>query len=323
MTAPLITDTYGRTFSTLRISLTGVCNLGCSYCVPEKGVKNPNFVAHKPLDYNTLFKIVQNLGLLMDFKNVRLTGGEPTLYPDLVSFTKLLYDNDFKPISLTTNGYLLQPLIKPLKQAGLSSINISLDTLKEETFVKLARTKSLHRILDAIEEARNVDLALKINMVVMKGINDGEILDMLAFCGERGITLRFLELMKMGHLYSNGHFEDYFFSENEILELISSRFSFEKETRAISSTSNYWKTANGYRFGIIANESSPFCNDCDRLRLDSSGNLFGCLSKNEPIPISENYLDAIQLKEKLSLALAQKQPAKFTGSELSMIDIGG
>jgi cyclic pyranopterin phosphate synthase len=301
-----------------------MCNLGCRYCVPEKGIKNDSSVqVNYPLHYKDLFRIAHRLGILLNIQNVRLTGGEPTLYPDLIPFTQLLSDNNFKQIRLTSNGYLLSKMIIPLKEAGLSSINISLDTLEESTFVKLSKTKSLHKILNAIDESLKVGLGIKVNMVVMKGINSSEVTSMLDFCGNRNITIRFLELMKMGHLFSNGRWEDNFVSENEILDNLSKKYIFEKEIRGASSTSNYWTTSEGFRFGIIANESSPFCNDCDRLRLDSYGNLYGCLSTNEPIPIANIYEDLDTLSDRLMIALKQKQPVKFSGSELSMIEIGG
>ncbi|MBY0426830.1 MAG: radical SAM protein, partial [Cytophagales bacterium] len=226
-----IIDQYHRTFSSLRISLTGICNLGCTYCVPEKLTKSSIRTEVSPLPYHTLFDIVCQLGSILKFKNIRLTGGEPTLYPDLIPFTRLLKSQHISTISLTTNGYLLKPLVKDLKDAGVSAINISLDTLQESTFSTLARSKSLYKILEAIEETIQLGIPVKINMVVMKGINSNEVLEMLNYCGERGITLRYLELMKMGHLYSNGKFNDLYYSESEILNLIGKEFSFIKEER--------------------------------------------------------------------------------------------
>jgi len=129
-------------------------------------------------------------------------------------------------------------------------------------------------------------------------------------------------LMRMGHLFST-KFDQYFYSQHEILDNISSRYDVVELNRKASSTANYWETSNGNKFGIIANESQPFCQDCDRLRLDSKGNLFGCLSENQSVSALEISNDGQKMDEILREALSHKQPVKFVGSPMSMIGIGG
>src|SRR5690606_12871677 len=162
---------------------------------------------------------------------------------------------------------------------------------------------------------------VKINSVIMKGVNESQILPLFEYAISKNVVIRFLELMKMGHLYESHN--DHFFSEQEILWTIAKKYDFHKKLRKGSSTANYWETTEGYKFGIIANESSPFCFDCNRLRLDSFGNIYGCLSENQGISILDCLDDDKALEQKLQLALQQKQTVKFTGSELSMKAIGG
>jgi cyclic pyranopterin phosphate synthase len=171
-----------------------------------------------------------------------------------------------------------------------------------------------------IDAALDAGLAVKLNTVVMKGMNDGQVLPLLEFAFARGITIRFLEVMAMGHLYHDS--DRYLLTQQEILRLIGERYGLTALEREPSATARYWVTERGQRVGIIANESEPFCRDCDRLRLDSSGHIYGCLSNNHPISLGIGESEA-EWDGKLRAALAQKQALRFTGSELSMLQIGG
>ncbi len=153
----------------------------------------------------------------------------------------------------------------------------------------------------------------------MKGINGQQILPLLHYAFERKIVIRFLEVMSMGHLHDKS--EKYLVTKDEVLHTIAKHHDFVPLIRSASSTANYWKTDSGNVFGIIANESAPFCHDCNRLRLDSQGNIYGCLSCDHPISIRN--LTEEELREKLMEALSHKQSVKFTGSNLSMLNIGG
>ena len=153
----------------------------------------------------------------------------------------------------------------------------------------------------------------------MKGLNDSQIMPLMNYAFEKGLTIRFLEIMAMGHLYGNA--DKHFYSQKEILSTIAKHHNFTRLARQRSSTANYWQTSTGQTFGIIANESEPFCSDCNRLRLDSYGNIYGCLSSNNPISIKG--VDDDELAIRLNQALKQKQTLKFAGSELSMMHIGG
>ena len=154
----------------------------------------------------------------------------------------------------------------------------------------------------------------------MRGKNQDQIIPLLQFAFEHGITIRFLEIMSMGHLYGSAN--QYFFSQEDILAEVRKYYSFRPVIRKKSATANYWKTSAGNKFGVVANESQTFCSDCNRLRLDSHGNIYGCLSSNSPVSI-KGVDNKVELRYKLQEALAQKQAVKFKGSGLSMLDIGG
>ncbi len=316
----VIIDKYGRQFETLRISLTNVCNLACVYCVSDDIEANKIVKKENNIPAFNLLQIVADLHKQLTLKTIRLTGGEPLLYKDLFFFIEGIKKIGIPKIKLTTNGYLLEEKSKSLKEKGVTDVNISLDTVDDKLFFKISRRKNLQKIINGIDSAISEGLKVKLNAVIMKGINDSEIISLLNFAKKRNVSIRFLEIMNMGHL--NAIENPYFFSENDILNIISEKFEFKKIERLSSSTANYWKTDDGYEFGIIANESSPFCDDCNRLRLDSNGNIFGCLSRNTPIKINLDD-DAYLLNQKLKIALAQKQDFKFKGSELSMLEIGG
>jgi cyclic pyranopterin phosphate synthase len=154
----------------------------------------------------------------------------------------------------------------------------------------------------------------------MKGVNDSQLMPLLEFAFSRRISIRFLEVMAMGHLHNRAG--DILFTQEEMLEVIGGRYQYKPRPRAASATARYWETNEGHIFGIIANTSEPFCRDCDRLRLDSNGRIYGCLSNNQPIGLDLSEGEDVW-RTKLGWALAQKQALQFTGSELSMLEIGG
>lgn len=314
-----MTDLYGRTFKTLRVSLTNTCNFGCAYCVDGETVEHKT--PQSQLTSAQLAEVIKNLHEKLDFDTIRLTGGEPTLYRELIPLVRKLSKLNV-PLKMTSNGFLLSKMAKQLADAGLESINISLDAIDEAVFEKMAKRKGLSQVLEGIESCLENGIQVKLNSVIMKGLNDSQVLPLFEYAKAKEISIRYLELMRMGHLFSR-KFDDYFYSQNQILEAIARKYDFVEMERRPSATANLWQTSDGFKFGIIANESEPFCKDCDRLRLDMKGQLFGCLSENKSVPISEHKMDNEELEQVLKEALAHKQPVKFTGSSLTMIGIGG
>jgi cyclic pyranopterin phosphate synthase len=268
-----------------------------------------------------MLSIIRRLHQQLDLQTLRLTGGEPLLYKDLALIVRGAVQIGIQDLALTTNGVLLEQQAETLQKAGLKSINVSLDAIDEETFFKVSRRRGLIRILRGIEKALEYGIEVKLNTVVMRGINEHQILPLLEYAFSKKLKIRFLEVMAMGHLHENP--DQYFFSQQEILSIIEARHSIAGLPRKIAATANYWQIDNGHVFGIIANETAPFCMDCNRLRLDSFGNIYGCLSSNTPIPVGAAAAGSAELTGKLEKAMSQKQTFKFTGSNLSMMHIGG
>ncbi len=315
----MLKDKYGRTFSTLRLSLTSVCNFACTYCVPENH-KNVIDDSAAALSISQILDHVQRIHKETPLESVRLTGGEPLLYNGLEEVIQGLNAMGIQNIKMTSNAFLLKQKAFELRSAGLSEINISLDAIDEDVFAAVTKRYALKRVLEGIDEAGRVGIKVKLNAVIKKGENDSQILPLLSYARKKGLIIRFLEVMQMGHLYETE--DDTLVTQDEILTEISRQFRIHKLPRKASSTANYWKTNTGQIFGIIANESSPFCHDCNRLRMDEKGRLYGCLSNENGIAL-EATDDEFDLKRKLKKALRQKQPVRFSGSNISMIDIGG
>lgn len=315
-------DKYGRNFKTLRVSLINTCNLGCVYCACGQEEIKDNYILQKEnaLPAAEMLTIIKRLHQLLDLQTLRLTGGEPLLYKDLELIVDGALRMGIKDLALTTNGLLLEHQAQALQSAGLKSINVSLDAIDEETFYKISRRRGLHKILKGIDKALECGIEVKINTVIMRGINEHQILPLLQFAFGKGLKIRFLEIMAMGHLHENP--KQYFFSQHEMLSVVETMYNIVPLPRETAATANYWQTDEGAVFGVIANETAPFCSDCNRLRLDSFGNIYGCLSSNVPIPV-KSVTTAVELSHKLEMAMAQKQTLKFTGSNLSMMHIGG
>jgi len=302
------------------VSLLSHCNLGCVYCVAgDSEIKAAN-ITHSSLPVPELLAIIRRLHEQLGLSTIRLTGGEPLLYHGLTDLISGIREAGISSIKLTTNGFLLERLAMPMKQAGMRSINVSLDAIDEDTFYKMSRRHAVQRVVQGIDKALEAGLEVKINSVVMREINEGQILPLLEFAFSRRCRIRLLEIMAMGHLHDQA--DKYLFPQEEMLAVIAGRYSFEPLGRVGSATASYWQTAEGHQFGIIANETAPFCGDCDRLRLDSSGHIYGCLSSNHPIQLDAAEEEGIWTK-KLQQALLQKQTLRFTGSDLSMLQIGG
>ena len=316
-----IRDKYGRTFRTLRVSLLQHCNLACVYCVSGEDELSRADVAgdSRSLQADELLQMIRRLHQQLKLTNVRLTGGEPLLYPGLAPLIAGIRELGVRSV-MTTNGFLLERQAALLRKAGLEAINVSLDAVDEAVFFQMTRRHSAARVISGIDAAMEAGLDVKLNAVMMKGVNDQELLPLLDLAASRGLRIRFLELMAMGHLHDRA--ARHFLSQEEMLGIIGERHLLEPMPRVASATANYWRTAEGHVFGIIANQSQPFCRDCDRLRLDSSGRIYGCLSSNEPIGLDPEDTEE-EWEQKLKQALLQKQPLRFTGSELSMLRIGG
>ncbi len=278
----MLIDGHGRTVNYLRISVTERCNFRCQYCMPEKPfswVPKENL-----LTFEELFLFVK-VAIDEGVTKIRLTGGEPLLREDLDTFIKMI--SDYKPdidLALTTNAYLLPEAAQRLKDAGLKRLNISLDSLKADVAAKIAGKDVLAQVLKGIDKALEVGLKVKINMVPLKGINDGEILDILEYCKARNIKVRFIEYMENRHAdqaLKGMH-------GREILAKIKEEHTIHALGREGASPSFNYELEDGTEFGLIDPHKHDFCESCNRIRLTAEGNLIPCLYFDEAMSIAES-----------------------------------
>ena len=285
-------DSFGREINYLRISLTDRCNLRCEYCMPEKGVKK---VSHN--DILTLEEMYEIIKVFVDLgiNKIRFTGGEPLVrlgVVDLISkVSKLKGVNE---IAMTTNGTLLETYAGDLKKAGLTRVNISLDTLNMEKYRRITRGGDLNKALNGIKAAREAGLTpIKINTVLIGGFNEDEIPDLVNLTMGHQMDIRFIELMPIGEAV--GFAKDKFISNSRVLETVPNLISVEAEDR--SSPARYFRLpgAKG-KVGIINPISCKFCSNCNRVRLTSTGKLKLCLHSNREIELR----DAMRNEEDIS-----------------------
>jgi cyclic pyranopterin phosphate synthase len=321
----MIADAHGRTFRNLRVSLTAACNYACTYCVPDGKRLLP---ARHELSGEQLIRAVTLLIEVAGIDKIRVTGGEPLLSPKIDEFFPAVMKLGLKDVSLTTNGQLLPRKAAMLLDAGIRRINVSLDTLDPDAFRKIARSGDLATVLAGIDQMANAGVRIKINMVPLRSANLDQVLPLLDYCLERGFELRFIELMKMGHLRSGNQFSRDFIGMDELLQIIGTRYSYARTEAPFDSTAVRFEIPGKGTFGIIANETEPFCATCTRLRLSSNGKLYGCLSNNRShwlTPVLElPHAEAkTALADILGNALGDKQPVRFQGEWTVMKFIGG
>ena len=251
------------------------------------------------LSFEELFEFIK-VSIDSGVKKIRITGGEPLLREDLDCFVKMIHDykSDID-LAMTTNAYLLKGAAEKLYDAGLRRINVSIDSLIPDIAEKIAKKDVLSHVLAGIEEALRVGFRVKVNMVPMKGMNDTEILDVLKFCKERNMTVRFIEYMENVHAEVDIKGMQSF----ELLEIIGSRYPYKDEGFDGHSPSHYYKLDNGYEFGIIEPHKDDFCAKCNRIRLTAEGNLIPCLYFDEAMSIR----DAIRRGDIKEAALVLKE----------------
>ncbi|MDM7267614.1 MAG: GTP 3',8-cyclase MoaA [Aquificaceae bacterium] len=273
----MILDKLGRELHDLRISVTDRCNFRCTFCMPE-GQDYEFFRREEILSFEEITKFVRAI-IPLGIKKVRLTGGEPLLRRDLERLIKMLSELPIEDLSLTTNGFLLKEKAKVLKLAGLRRITVNLPSLKDEVFSKLVgRNVKVSHILEGIEEALRVGLKpVKVNVCVVRGLNDGEIVDIAKFFKGMGVVVRFIEFMDVGNL--NGWSLDRVFSVKEMLQLLKEHFELEPMEKSYRGevAERYRYVDDGVEVGFISSITQPFCGDCNRLRLTADGKVLTCL----------------------------------------------
>lgn len=267
----ILIDQFGRKHDYLRISLTDKCNLRCQYCMPEGGLHfMPNTALMTKEEVLTLAGVFVEMGV----KKIRLTGGEPLVRPDIEGILSGLEKLPVE-LTITSNGLLIDRYFEILRSAGISTLNISLDSLKEERFRQVTRRDYLHKVMRNIHLALEKGFRVKVNSVVMKNVNEEELLDFAAWTIRTAVDIRFIEYMP----FSGNEWEfEKVVSYQQMLTLLCSRYEMEKLEDEAHATSRAFriKGAKG-TLGIISSVTHPFCEGCNRIRLTADGKLKNCL----------------------------------------------
>ena len=329
----ILTDDFGRKHNYLRISLLEKCNLRCTYCMPADGIAlSPKASL---MTAEEIFAIAQTF-VENGVDKIRLTGGEPLLrkdFPEIVSKLSTLEVS----LSITTNGILIDRHIEVLKQAGIKKINLSLDTLIASKFHSITLRNQFEKVIDNLHLLLNHDFHVKVNVVLMKGFNDNEIVDFINLTESLPISVRFIEFMPFA---GNEWDRSKMVSQNEILSQAEIGFTSDK-IQKLDDEKNF--TARTYKikgfqgdFGIISSITNPFCDSCNRIRLTANGKIKNCLFSNSETDLLTAFRNGESITELISASVKNKKKVRsgmVTISEMddpalhfdnrSMIAIGG
>ena len=274
----MLADSYGRIATDLRVSLTDRCNLRCAYCMPAEGLDW--LLRPELLTDDEVARLVRIGVELLGITEIRFTGGEPLLrrgLPGIVARAATLRPRP--EISVTTNGIGLDRLAGPLYAAGLDRVNVSLDTLRPDVFKTLARRDRLDDVLRGLAAAADAGLTpVKVNTVLMRGVNDGEAAELLRFCLDHGYRLRFIEQMPLDA--QHGWRRENMVTAAEIMDALSAEFALtpdEPEARGSAPAETFLVDGGPAKVGIIGSVTRPFCGACDRVRLTADGQVRNCL----------------------------------------------
>ena len=303
---PELIDPFGRQIKYLRVSVTDRCDLRCHYCLP-KGF-NDFQEPEEWLNFNEVSRIIAAFARL-GATQVRLTGGEPLVrnqFPELVS--QITAIPELTDLSLSTNATRLAKQALLLKQAGIQRINVSLDTLNEEKFKNITQGK-LQKVLDGLQSAKQAGIKpIKINMVVMKGVNDNEVEDMVRYCIDNGFTLRFIETMPMGDTGRDA--SNQYISLQTIKKQLAEKFELIPTQMRGGGPARYYHIANtDINIGFITPISQHFCETCNRVRLTVDGTLHLCLGQEHSYPLREILRNGVtddELEQHIIKAIALK-----------------
>jgi len=303
LSAPALIDPFARRIRYVRLSVTDRCDFRCVYCMAE----NMTFL---PRDRLMTLEEIARLGRVfagLGVQTFRLTGGEPLVRRNLPWLVEQL--SQHSDVVMTSNGARLQQLAAPLKAAGLSRINISLDSLDPQQFRDITRTGNLDDVLLGIEAAQQVGFRVKLNVVVMKGRNDSQILPIVAFAAQRGLDVSFIEEMPLGQITEHSRLLS-FMPSAEIELLIAQHYGLEPTDYQTQGPSRYLQLADhATRIGFISPHSHNFCGDCNRVRVTSEGRLLLCLGSEQGVdllPLLRDQASDAEIAAQIQTALQQK-----------------
>ena len=323
-----LTDLFGRVHKDFRISVTDRCNFRCQYCMPEEGLdwlKREELLSFEEITRITKI-LVENYGI----NSVRLTGGEPTLRANLSDLISMLSELPIE-IALTTNGISLDKNAHNFRSAGLHRVNISIDSLKAERFEEITLRDDMKKVINGIEASIEAGLSpVKINVVVMRGINDDEIIEFAKFGRERGVIVRFIEFMPLDADEKWSTLS--VVSLDEIFSTINSVYPLEVVKRSNAPASRFRYIDGQGEIGIVASVTQKFCDTCDRIRITADGQFRNCLFSNEEFDLKEALRSESSDKEiceLLEMAVSAKREGHGIGNvdfirpARSMSQIGG
>lgn len=311
----LLTDSFGRVHSDLRISVTDHCNIRCFYCMPENG--GDFMPVSSLLSYRQITRFVAT-AVPLGITKIRLTGGEPLIRPKLPDLIASINElGAIRDLALTTNAVLLKDLAKPLFDAGLRRLNIHLDTLDSGRFHQMTRRDDFHRVMAGIEAALNIGFpVIKLNAVAVRGLTDPDVIPLVRFGRERGLEVRFIEFMPLDsqHLWSL----DRVLTMDQMIAMLTEEFGplapvADADPRAPATT---FRFSDGYRVGFIPTITRPFCGNCNRLRLTAEGKLRYCLFAREETDVRP-LLDDGESVENLQAAIRSTVWQKWEGHDIN------
>ena len=303
-----LTDQFGRRIDYLRLSVTDRCNLRCAYCMSEEMTFLPREQILTFEEIYQLAKVFVELGI----RKIRLTGGEPLIRKDIIQLVKALADlPKLQELTMTTNGVLLPEMAQQLKSAGISRINISIDTLQPKRFVELARVGQLEQVITGINAAVRANFdRIKLNMVVLKGFNDDEVVDLANYAISNGLDISYIEEMPLGTISSHQR-KDTQISNQSVRELLAKQFELLPSTASTPGPSNYFlESKSSTKIGFISPISDNFCSACNRVRLTAEGRLLLCLGNEHSVDmrsiLRSKSCDTQQLKQTIINAMQIK-----------------
>jgi cyclic pyranopterin phosphate synthase len=281
--ASALIDAHGRTIRYLRISVTDRCDLRCRYCMSE----TMQFLPRDRLMSVDEMAALAECFIARGVNKIRLSGGEPLMRGDTVALAERLgthLGRGLEELTMTTNATRLARHAGALAAAGIRRINVSLDSRDPDTFRDITRTGDLDRVLEGIAAARAAGIAIKINMVALKGLNEHEIAPMLAWCAEQGFDLSLIETMPLGAIDEDR--TDRFLPLTQVFADLSARFALERDTFKTGGPARYWKLADsGIRLGLISPLTANFCDGCNRVRMTTEGLLYLCLGQDAHVDL--------------------------------------
>ena len=310
-----LTDSHGRTLHKLRVQLTDACNFRCLYCMPLNAKFLPPDFLMSPEEIEEIVSHLVDFGV----DELRLTGGEPTIRREFVDIVTRLNKLPVQKYGLTTNGYTLGRFLDFLRETKLRHINISLDSLQQDRFEQITRTKKFKPVMDSILKAHEMGFNVKLNVVLLRGKNDDEVLDFVRFSEDTGIEVRFLEYMAIGPQYKET--SHMFISAEEVILKIKSERNLNFLQMPTDSTSFNFVTEKNGNIGFIASESKPFCMQCSRLRLTATGHLRACLMSDKGVSL--RGVEKKRYAQLLGVAMGYKPTGRIESISQPMHQIGG